>query len=55
MSAETGQYKEILKKLKDYDEDIFKQRARNAEKDREAEKLRVSAWEFDIPSEMFDA
>jgi len=44
LCAEVDQYKDILKKFKDYDEDILKQRMRYAEKDREAEKLRVSAW-----------
>ena len=37
------QYKEIIKKFEDYDEDILKQRMKNAEKDREAMKLRVGA------------
>jgi len=40
LCAEVDQYKDILKKFKDYDEDILKQRMRYAEKDREAEKLR---------------
>ena len=43
MNAEIDQYKDILKKFKDYDEEILKERMRNAEKDREAMKLRVSA------------
>jgi len=46
------QYKEILKKFEDYDEDILKQRMRYAEKDREAEKLGVSAWDFNFTFEI---
>lgn len=46
------QYKAILKTFKDYHDDILKQRMRNAEKDREVEKLRVSDWDFYFTSEI---
>jgi len=42
------QYKAILKTFKDYHDDILKQRTRNAEKDREVEKLRVSFFTSEI-------
>lgn len=46
------QYKAILETLKDYHDDILKQRMRNAEKEREVEKLRVSDWDFYFTSEI---
>ena len=52
LNAEIDQYKDILKKFKDYDEDILKQRMKNAEKDREAMKLRVSACDSNSTSDI---
>ena len=47
-----NQYMEMLKKFKDYDEDILKQRTRYAEKDREAKKLGVSDWDLKFTFEI---
>lgn len=46
LKVETEQYKEMLKKLADYDETLMQARRANAKKDEETEKLRVSEWEI---------